>query len=125
MVGHTSRWPALAIVAAGILTIVFLLLTFFKDATPAGKLHVVEYAVLAYLVLNSLAVRRFTDRAFMVAVSSLLAIGFFDECIQYLLPNRYFDLMDIAGNWVATGSEWSSGCHARPYSPWRQGEDEP
>ncbi len=124
-VGPHKRGPALFMVAVGMMTIVLLLLTVFKNATPAGKLHVVEYAVLAYLVLNSLDVRRFGDRAFVVAVVGLLAIGVVDECVQYLLPNRYFDLMDIAGNWVATvlGVVFWMSCSA--FSPWRQGADNP
>ena len=120
-VGPHKRGPAVVTVAVGMMTIVLLLLTFFKNATPAGKLHVIEYAVLAYLVLNALRVNHFGDRAFWVAVISLLAIGFLDECIQYLLPNRYFDLMDITGNWVATGLGVIFWMSCSKFSPWRHG----
>jgi hypothetical protein len=118
--GPYKRGAALFLVVLGALTIVVLLLTFFADATPAGKLHVVEYAVLAYLTLNALRVERFIDRALVVAIVSLLAVGVIDECIQYLLPNRYFDLMDITGNWIATGLGLLFWMSCSKCSPWRQ-----
>jgi len=101
--GPRNRGTALVLVGIGVSTIVVLLLTFFADATPAGKLHLVEYGGLAYLTLNGLRVERFNDMAAVVAVLGLLSIGVIDEGIQFLLPNRFFDLMDIAGNWISTG----------------------
>ncbi len=118
--GPYHRGAALGLVILGAMTIVVLLLTFFADATPAGKLHVVEYAVLAYLTLNALRVERFIDKALVVAIGSLLAVGIIDECFQYLLPNRYFDLLDITGNWIATGLGLVFWTSCSKYSPWRQ-----
>lgn len=118
--GPRNRKGALVLVVCGMTTMALLLLTFFADATPAGKLHVVEYGVLAYLTLNGLNITRVSDRVLWMALITLLAVGIVDEIIQYLLPNRYFDLLDIAGNWLATGLGLTFWTACSRHSPWRR-----
>jgi hypothetical protein len=66
------------------------------------KLHCVEYGVLGGLFYLALAQRR--RRAALPAAIVLTATaGWLDEGIQYLLPNRWYDLADVALN-AASGA---------------------
>lgn len=62
--------------------------------TNQEQVHFLEYGLLAVLV--GIDARRPT-----VAFLAAAAIGLFDECLQYFLPMRYFDLRDIAFNVTA------------------------
>lgn len=66
---------------------------FLCKMTPYERFHVVEYALLAFLYKNGTGSRK---KAFVLASIG----GVLDEVIQWLLPNRYFDLKDILWNVV-------------------------
>lgn len=65
---------------------------------PEEALHLVEYGVLSLLLFRAFS-RRYPDRGAYV-VSFLLGalLGMGDEIVQWALPERYFDLRDIAIN---------------------------
>ena len=69
------------------------------------RTHLFEYALVAALVHEALLERRDNGRrvpapALLALVISLL-LGWLDEGIQSLLPNRVFDLIDVAFNSIA------------------------
>ncbi|MEO8275570.1 MAG: VanZ family protein [Thermoanaerobaculia bacterium] len=72
---------------------------------PQERLHLVEYGALSLLIREAFAERRRSSppaaRSSSIDVLSLglaTAIGWFDECVQGILPNRYYDLRDVAFN---------------------------
>lgn len=89
-------WIAvLAVVAMGLL----------RFGTPEERTHLVEYGLVAVLVHLALLERRANGArvrwpaglAFVVTA----LFGILDECIQFLLPGRVFDVRDIGFNVLA------------------------
>ncbi len=75
---------------------------------PQERLHLVEYGALALLgraaIAESVAVRALGGRVSSVdvwALGAVTAIGWLDEAIQGILPNRIYDLRDVAFNGLA------------------------
>lgn len=75
---------------------------------PQERLHLVEYGALALLgraaLAESVAVRALSGRVSSVdvwALGAATAIGWLDEAIQGILPNRIYDLRDVAFNALA------------------------
>lgn len=87
-------WGVLALGAAAFLWAV-------SGVSPAEvKLHFVEYGVLGGLFYGALRSGRTRWAALPAVILTGLA-GWLDEGIQYLLPNRVYDLQDVAINTVA------------------------
>ena len=96
----------LALVATGA---VYLALALAMEV-PQERLHLVEYGALALLVraavAESVAVRALRERVTSVDVWTLgiaTAVGWLDEAVQGILPNRIYDLRDVAFNALAAG----------------------
>jgi hypothetical protein len=80
-------------------------------ARPEEALHFVQYGWVGGLLFFALGERRrrlppgsWLGRpgvAALLAILFTLAAGWADEGIQYLLPNRYYDLRDVAFNAMA------------------------
>ena len=110
------RRPGRAGIAAGAGILIVYLLAWIRIgvATPEERTHLFEYSLVAALVHEALLERRENGRR--VPVPALLALiiaillGCLDEGIQSLLPNRVFDLIDIAFNSLAAtmiiGARW-------------------
>ena len=87
-------------VALGIAFVYWL--TFIRIENPAERTHLIEYGVLAALIHMALLERESHGRrlpmsaAFAMAATALL--GLLDEGIQYVLPNRVFDWIDVFFN---------------------------
>lgn len=81
------------------------MLVFVRMAIPTERSHLVEYGVVAVLVYEALAER--ASHGHRVPVPALLAIlittliGTLDEGIQWLLPSRTYDPVDILFNVLA------------------------
>jgi len=68
-------------------------------AFPGEKLHLLEYGVLAALLLAALRERWGDGSAAPAAAIALTGIlGWGDEVLQYFLPDRVYDLRDVAFN---------------------------
>ncbi len=82
------------------------LLVLVRIESPEERTHIVEYGVLAILLFEAFAERAKNDRyALTPSFSAIIlasAIGVADELIQAWLPNRVFDLRDIAFNILAS-----------------------
>ncbi|HBH35238.1 MAG TPA: hypothetical protein DDW45_02185, partial [Gammaproteobacteria bacterium] len=70
---------------------------------PEEAIHVVEYGVIGILIYRALVhrVRDFT--IYLIATWVVGMVGVVDEYIQWVAPSRYFDLRDIAINFLAGG----------------------
>lgn len=101
VVGLTSRpgWREVMVAIAAMAT---YLMAFLRFANPTERTHLVEFGVVAVLLYLALHERRANGapvRAPAVLAFAIAAVlGLIDEGIQALLPNRFFDPVDIAFN---------------------------
>lgn len=69
---------------------------------PEERLHLVEYGAVTALVFAAVRARFLPRRrlglAFVVALVVGSALGWLDEGVQYLLPDRVYELRDVALN---------------------------
>ncbi len=81
------------------------LMVFVRMAVPTERSHLIEYGVVALIIHEALRERASQGRR--VPVPALLAvlatslIGTLDECIQWFVPSRVFDRVDIMFNVLA------------------------
>jgi hypothetical protein len=97
------EWAALACCAA-----VYTLVA-SRFEVVQERIHLAEYGVVALLAIGALEARAAAGGAFdavrpaIAAAALTAAVGWLDEGIQGLLPNRYYDLRDVALN-AASGA---------------------
>ena len=93
-------WAYVALVLAAVCyTLVFTSLR----AARLERTHLAEYGIAAWLAWRAVRPHvRGTLAAYCVAALIGTAIGWGDELIQWMLPNRVYDLRDVAMN--AAGS---------------------
>ncbi len=70
---------------------------------PAERLHLVEYGLVSYLLLRALSLDLPAPRAYIVALLLTALVGTGDELIQWILPERVFELKDVQLNLVSGG----------------------
>jgi arylsulfatase A-like enzyme len=70
---------------------------------PAERLHLVEYGLVSYLLLRALSLDLPAPRAYIVALLLTALVGAGDELIQWVLPQRVFELKDVQLNIVSGG----------------------
>jgi VanZ family protein len=74
--------------------------------SPAERTHLFEYGLVATMIYQAFSERSRNGRR--VLVPALLAVviaailGWFDESIQWLLPNRVYDIRDVGFNTLAS-----------------------
>lgn len=68
---------------------------------PEEKIHFIEYGILAYLVFRALRLDHGAWAAYAGAFALTAALGWVDEGIQHLLPNRYYQISDVVLNAVS------------------------
>ena len=76
------------------------------DLTVSERSHMFEYGLLAILIYEALVERKLNGAyvKFPVIASTIIAgtIGLMDESLQYFLPYRVFDIVDIGFNCLAS-----------------------
>lgn len=88
----------LVLVAVGAL---FSCLAWSLRENPEEAFHFVQYGVLSLLLFRALS-HRFPDPSIYLAATLIgAAFGIFDELIQWIVPQRYFDYRDIGINALA------------------------
>ena len=96
------RQPGLTI-GLLVLSAAFVAAMVWMTSVTIERIHFFEYGLLAFLCLHAAGRRRQGLRRFFHAGAAALAIGFLDEVIQGLLPNRYYDSRDLLLNMTASG----------------------
>jgi hypothetical protein len=96
--GRREIWAILSIAAA-----YFMILTRIEN--PAERTHLFEYGLVAVFIFQALLERQRNGRhvplpALMAIVVTAL-LGWIDEGIQAVLPNRVYDLRDVLFNSLA------------------------
>ncbi len=97
--GKHEIWVALGIVATYGMLMVRLFIT------PEERTHLFEYGIVATLIHQALLERQrnrnsvFAPVLFAILVTALL--GWLDEGIQAILPNRVYDIRDVGFNALA------------------------
>jgi arylsulfatase A-like enzyme len=68
---------------------------------PAERLHLVEYGFMGYMIFRALRMDVGPASAYLGAWAIAVLIGVGDECIQWVLPQRFFEVKDIQLNAVS------------------------
>jgi VanZ family protein len=76
------------------------------DITTSERSHMFEYGLLSILIYEALIERKLNGINIKIPVlTSILGtgtIGLLDECIQYFISYRVFDIVDIGFNYLAS-----------------------
>jgi hypothetical protein len=106
---HRPRWREVAVL--GTFAAAYGVAVKFFLFQPEEALHFIQYGLVGGLFFAALVERRrhldassWLARPALPAVLAFLltlAAGWTDEIIQYFLPNRYYDLRDVAFNAAA------------------------
>lgn len=97
--GRRDVWIALGVTA------VYGMMVLRMGVSPAERTHLMEYSIVAVLIYQALKER--SENGGRVRVPALLAlvatvlVGWLDEGIQAVLPNRVYDNFDVFSNFVA------------------------
>ncbi|MEQ8388781.1 MAG: VanZ family protein [Alphaproteobacteria bacterium] len=83
-----------------LIVLAFAALAFSLDASPVESLHLAQYGVLALLILRALSHRLRNLSAYPLAALLAGLVGFGDELVQWVLPQRFWDLRDIWLNFL-------------------------
>lgn len=81
--------------------IVFYVIALRMIELSIERIHFIEYGLLSIFVFKALRHSIQNKRIYAWAALIAFAFGCIDEGIQYFLPNRFFDVKDIAVNAVA------------------------
>lgn len=97
--GRRDVWIALGVAAVYGMTVLRM------GVSPAERTHLMEYSIVAVFIYQALRER--SENGGRVPVPALLAlvvtvlVGWLDEGIQAMLPNRVYDNFDVFSNFVA------------------------
>jgi len=80
---------------------VYFYLLKYQCQYPAERLHLIEYGLLAYLSYKALRLDLSEMRAYVSSFFIASGFGFFDEAVQYVLPDRVFEVRDAVTNVLA------------------------
>lgn len=76
------------------------------DLTTSERSHMFEYGLLAILTYEALIERRQNGVRIkfpaLIAILGVGTVGLLDECLQFFIPYRVFDLVDIGFNYLAS-----------------------
>ncbi|GAB4333106.1 MAG: hypothetical protein Kow0099_04950 [Candidatus Abyssubacteria bacterium] len=101
LVRRRREFGVLRYSALALLTLVYVYLL-HRSRFPAERLHLMEYGFLAYLCWRAFRVDFTTVTSYALGFVLSSAFGLVDELVQYVLPNRYFELRDVATNIIAS-----------------------
>ena len=100
-----SRRPRGIEIAIAIGVAACYLLVFVRMTVQTERSHLIEYGVVALLVYEAFKERAKNNRLSfspaLLAIITTSGLGIFDECLQWFVPGRFFDLDDILFNEIA------------------------
>ncbi len=79
-------------------------LIFFKIKLPEEKIHLMEYALLGFLLFRDYFKKKLS---FFAGLFFLSFVASFDELFHMVLPDRIFDIRDILFNFTGGLTGWS------------------
>ena len=91
-----------AVLLAGLILVVFCGSIVLLE-NPVERTHLIEYGILGGLLFWALGESFKGPRLILYAVGISFGIGYIDEVVQWLLPNRYYDIHDIVLNGLGGG----------------------
>ena len=94
-------WSSGVVLSLVVLAYAYLLNRF--SVYPAERLHLVEYGFVSFFLYRALVLHMNNGKAYVVSFLLTALIGFGDEAIQWVLPERYFELKDVKLNIVSGG----------------------
>lgn len=81
------------------------LMVFVRMASPVERSHLIEYGLVAAFIHEALLERKRQGRRVpapgLIAIVVAALLGWIDEGIQALLPNRVYDIQDVLFNTLA------------------------
>lgn len=97
--GHREIWVALGVTAVYAMAVVRM------GGTMEERTHLFEYGIVAVLIYQALRERvrngRRVPAPAVLALVAAVALGWLDEGLQALIPNRVYDNFDVVRNSVA------------------------
>ena len=96
-VGRLSPGRSAWLVAVGT---VYVTTTWSLRDTPVEAVHFLQYGVLGALAFRALAHRIRDSGVYLAATGVAGSVGIVDEGVQWVLPDRYWDLRDIGFNFL-------------------------
>ncbi|MDH3733398.1 MAG: VanZ family protein [Gemmatimonadota bacterium] len=97
--GRFELWVGVGVTAA------YAMAFFRLGLGPAERTHLFEYGLVAVLIHQALLERRSNGRPVpvpgIIAIGVTVLLGWVDESIQWLLPNRVYDIVDVGFNALA------------------------
>ncbi|MXX54766.1 MAG: VanZ family protein [Gemmatimonadetes bacterium] len=100
--GRREIWVALGVTAVYAMAVVRM------GGTMEERTHLFEYGIVAVLIYQALSERARNGRRVpapaVLALVAAVALGWLDEGIQALIPNRVYDNFDVVRNSVAAAA---------------------
>lgn len=97
--GRREVWVALGVTAVYAMAVVRM------GGTMEERTHLFEYGIVAVLIYQALSERAHNGRRVpapaVLALVATVALGWLDEGLQALIPNRVYDNFDVVRNTVA------------------------
>lgn len=97
--GHREVWVGLGVTAVYAMAVVRM------GGTLEERTHLFEYGIVAVLIYQALSERARNGRRVpapaVLALVAAVALGWLDEGLQALIPNRVYDNFDVVRNGVA------------------------
>lgn len=92
-------WVPYAVLVAIFIAYGYLLAVF--GTYPAERLHLIEYGLVGWTLFRALRLDLSNGRAYVAAVLLTVLVGIGDESIQWVLPQRFFELKDVGLNTIS------------------------
>ena len=70
---------------------------------PSERLHLVEYGFMGGVLFRALRLDVSERTAYMASFLTTLLVGIGDECVQWILPQRFFEVKDVQLNALSGG----------------------
>jgi hypothetical protein len=101
LIRSRREFGALRYVGIALLALLYLYLL-HRTRFPAERLHLMEYGFLAYLCWRAFRIDLSAVKSYALGFLLSSVFGIADEAIQYLLPNRHFEMRDVTMNIIAS-----------------------
>lgn len=102
MLRHREKYGVLSYLSLAGLSLVYAYLMKYHCRFPAERLHLIEYGLLAFLSYRAFRFDFSNAYSYGLALLFSSVFGCIDEGIQYVLPNRNFEVRDVLTNIFAS-----------------------